>query len=872
MKNIVVGLISFLVLDSLAQQEAPATIYVGNGYFSGEYYDFFSDAAGTSQINIADYVFYEGSTYTFERLSGVNNHPFYLSDIPNANGSYHYGELSFSIETTASISPTHGIQNGESFSFTIPENYQNEMHYYCTVFSHTSMVNELATREAPSYVEADRLIITEVKRADDMLEVTYFGTEAGALEQAVSITNVLGDAVVLAAGTAFEGGESKLFSTTLAGSGHLMLAALDAMNPDYWVDGSGYSNWGLFFDQQRVADPVPDVEQGTIAIGLQTVTTNLSHPIGLVDPNDGSGRKFIFEQTGQVRVLEHDGSLAAAPFMDVSTNLIPLVLDTIGYDERGLLGLVLDADFSANGTLYYYASVTTNSPADYTFPSGTLIDHHSVVVERIYSDSNNNDLFDGSDTFSERELLRFEQPIANSFPFIGSNHNSGHLAFDTNGYLMVSIGDGGDRDDTGNGHGTIGNGADPSNIWGSIIRIDPAGDDGLNGQYGIPADNPFVNNSARSEAPATLYVGYGYFSGEYYDFYSDAAGNNRVYMSDLVFYEGSTYTFEKIIGSSHPFYLSDIPNGNGSYHYGTLSLTLSSSSTISQSDGIVAGESFSVTIPTDYQNELHYYCTRSGHTSMVGAIFTAERPNLEEIYAYGLRNPWTFSQDPVSGIIYSADSGQDTVQEVNIIVSGGNYGWRAKEGSYLFDPISGTIGTLTNVPALAGLVDPLVEYDHGQGYANVIGGHVYRGSSMPALQGMYVCGDYGPFSPPGELFYVDTTALEPVLKRFQIGAVDRELITDVRGFSLDAEGELYFVGNGNSQSGLYKIVPVLHMEMAVDNQIELTVTGDEGSTLSVVHAATVEELASGTTNAVISADGVMTYPIESQRFFKAIAE
>ena len=257
---------------------------------------------------------------------------------------------------------------------------------------------------------------------------------------------------------------------------------------------------------------------------------------------------------------------------------------------------------------------------------------------------------------------------------------------------------------------------------------------------------------------------------------------------------------------------------------------------------------------------------------MVGAISTAVRPNLEEIYAYGLRNPWTFSQDPVSGVIYSADSGQDTIQEVNVIVAGGNYGWRAKEGSYLFDPVSGTVGTLTNAPALTGLVDPLVEYDHGQGYANVIGGHVYRGSQIPALQGMYVCGDYGPFTPPGELFYVDTTVAEPVLKRFQIGAVDRELITDVRGFSLDADGELYFVGNGPGESGLYKIIPVVQLDIAVDSQIKITVRGDEESSLSVVHAGTVEGLSSGTTNPVISADGVLAYPIESQRFYKAIAE
>ena len=205
MKTMAAGWVFLWVLGSFAQQEAPSTIYVGNGYFSGEYYDFFSDEAGSNRIYMSNLVFYEGGTYTFKRLSGVNNHPFYLSDIQN-NGTYHYGTLSFSLETTASISRSHGIQDGESFSFTIPENYQNDLHYYCTVFSHTSMVGGLSISEAPSYVAADRLIITEVKRASDMLEVTYFGTEAGLLEQDVTLTNVLGDAVTVAANTTFEGG------------------------------------------------------------------------------------------------------------------------------------------------------------------------------------------------------------------------------------------------------------------------------------------------------------------------------------------------------------------------------------------------------------------------------------------------------------------------------------------------------------------------------------------------------------------------------------------------------------------------------------------------------------------------------------------
>ena len=96
-------------------------------------------------------------------------------------------------------------------------------------------------------------------------------------------------------------------------------------------------------------------------------------------------------------------------------------------------------------------------------------------------------------------MLRFEQPTANSFPFIGSNHNGGHLFIDNNGLLMIAIGDGGDANDTGNGHSQFGNGADPTNLFGALIRIDPFGNNSANGKYGIPTDNPFYGHETYLE-------------------------------------------------------------------------------------------------------------------------------------------------------------------------------------------------------------------------------------------------------------------------------------------------------------------------------------------------------------------------------------
>ena len=151
-------------------------------------------------------------------------------------------------------------------------------------------------------------------------------------------------------------------------------------------------------------------------------------------------------------------------------------------------------------------------------------------------------------------------------------------------------------------------------------------------QFSFPASNIYLNIlfvstliipalSAQTPAPSDIYVGNGYFSGEYYDFFTDQAGSNQVNISDYTFYKGNTYTFHKISGNIHPFYLSDIPNNSsGSYHYGTLSFSISSDSTIGQSDGIRASESMTLTIPASYSNSLHYYCTKFFHSSMVASL------------------------------------------------------------------------------------------------------------------------------------------------------------------------------------------------------------------------------------------------------------
>jgi len=106
---------------------------------------------------------------------------------------------------------------------------------------------------------------------------------------------------------------------------------------------------------------------------------------------------------------------------------------------------------------------------------------------------------------------------------------------------------------------------------------------------------------------------------------------------------------------------------------------------------------------------------------------------LPEIWAYGLRNPWRFSFDRDSGRLFAGDVGQDTYEEIDILTSGGNFGWNTMEGMHCFHPASGC--------DMMGLTLPIAEYSHSEGEA-VIGGFVYRGSAIPGLVGAYVMGDF----------------------------------------------------------------------------------------------------------------------------------
>jgi glucose/arabinose dehydrogenase len=182
----------------------------------------------------------------------------------------------------------------------------------------------------------------------------------------------------------------------------------------------------------------------------------------------------------------------------------------------------------------------------------------------------------------------------------------------------------------------------------------------------------------------------------------------------------------------------------------------------------------------------------SGYAIPTDNPFSTDTTGAPEVWSYGLRNPWRFSFDRQTGDLYIGDVGQGEWEEVDVAPvgnqrgKGANYGWRIMEGNHCYprDPCSST-----------GLVAPFAEYSHANGACTVVGGYVYRGRAIPALDGHYFYADYcngvvTSFRFPDPLKIDWTSLLRPG--------------NGVSSFGQDARGELYIVQLGG---GVFRIVP-----------------------------------------------------------------
>ncbi len=213
-------------------------------------------------------------------------------------------------------------------------------------------------------------------------------------------------------------------------------------------------------------------------VDVDPIASGLTYPTDLAEPDDGTGRLFVTDQPGVVRVID-DGELLDDPAIDLTEQMVTVGPESLGgFDERGLLGIAFHPEVSSNDRLFLR----------YSAPAESGVDHPAAGHAEVLSEF----LLDGDTiaTESERELLRISQP--------SHVHNSGDVLFGPDGYLYMTTGDGGGTFDNqpdawfdtaggGTGQNTR------ANRLGGVLRIDV--DVGTRGEYGIPADNPLVDVS-----------------------------------------------------------------------------------------------------------------------------------------------------------------------------------------------------------------------------------------------------------------------------------------------------------------------------------------------------------------------------------------
>jgi len=387
--------------------------------------------------------------------------------------------------------------------------------------------------------------------------------------------------------------------------------------------------------------PNPELAHADPVYALQPAFPALTFdvPVDLQHAKDVPEYLFIVERRGVIYVVLNDSSTTRrSVLLDIADQVYT------AHHEEGLLGMAFHPDYVRTRAFYVYHSACC--------PRRTVVARYQSMSDDLLR----------ADPSSRAVLLTIPQP--------DGRHNGGQLQFGPDGYLYISVGDGGPGGDPHK------EGQNRQSLLGTILRIDvdppseassestsPSNGAGGNGRlYGIPADNPFVNNTK------------GY---------------------------------------------------------------------------------------------------------------------REEIFAYGFRNPWRFSIDPVTEQVWVGDVGQSGYEEVNRVRNGGNYGWSTMEGPDCFRRVRRPIGCLS--AKIRRPEDPVLAYRHDEGIS-VTGGYVYRGPNLPRLVGNYIYGDWG----SGKIWALSAGSSRKDDRGKQLNddfKPQNRLLTDtdhnITAFGTDAAGRLY---------------------------------------------------------------------------------
>ena len=223
------------------------------------------------------------------------------------------------------------------------------------------------------------------------------------------------------------------------------LAAMLLAMPTTAAAGQSTRHAGAAVPQQAGPDP------GTLAVSFQPLVGGLTRPVVVTNAGDGSGRLFIVEKSGVIRIFA-DGALRTEPFLDIHTKVESAA------NERGLLGLAFHPQYKTNG--YFYVGYTKAGSGDLVYC------RFKVSGDPMKADPN-----------SEKLLITWAHPRG--------NHNGGNVVFGPDGYLYLGTGDGGDGGDPDE------NGQDPTRLLAKMLRIDVNTDQ----PYAIPPTNPYAIGS-----------------------------------------------------------------------------------------------------------------------------------------------------------------------------------------------------------------------------------------------------------------------------------------------------------------------------------------------------------------------------------------
>ncbi|CAN5665639.1 PQQ-dependent sugar dehydrogenase [soil metagenome] len=211
---------------------------------------------------------------------------------------------------------------------------------------------------------------------------------------------------------------------------------------------------------------------GEPEIALVQVAEGFNDPVNVTSAYDGSGRLFVVERAGRIRIVNGEGEVNGEPFLDLTqVNPLGSIVQT-QFVEQGLFSVAFHPDFAQNGYFYvHYSSLPFNGDG---------------MIVRITADPDSPDVVSPeqvNDTL--KVIMRVEQPYY--------NHNGGDIMFGPDGYLYITSGDGGWEGDV------LQVGQDTSTLLGKILRIDVDVDEGELLPYRIPDDNPFRDMVAERE-------------------------------------------------------------------------------------------------------------------------------------------------------------------------------------------------------------------------------------------------------------------------------------------------------------------------------------------------------------------------------------